>query len=131
MLVLYPSATMVKRRRPGISTRLRLIQQLSGEQNHRCCHCGGKLLFRDDVGEIVNSQLPNHYATLEHVIPHRYGGGWTYENLAVAHYCCNKYYTDHTSSGFYKYRRILKQKLGINLKLHPENTGLQTIENGI
>lgn len=121
MIILYPIEHGVKRKRPSVAQRKHMLRRLSESQNNKCCHCGGKLLFREDFPHSVEGNLHKHYATIEHLIPHRYGGGWNYENLAAAHYCCNKYYTDSTSIGFYKYRRILKQQMGINLKLHPEN----------
>lgn len=114
-----------------MTSRRKMLIKLSESQNHKCCHCGGKMLLRADVGEIDNNVIDKHYATIEHVIPHRYGGDWSYENLAAAHLCCNKYFTDSSSIGFFKYRRMLKQQLGINLKLHPENYGLQTTQISI
>lgn len=121
MLVFYPIENGVKRKRPSPIQRRYMLKRLSESQNHKCCHCGGKLLFKEDFENFNENKIHKHYATIEHLIPHRYGGGWDYENLAAAHYCCNVYYTDRSSIGFYKYRRILKQKVGINLKLYPKN----------
>lgn len=114
MIIMYPNFNNIRKHRPRSHRRRILMQKLSAEQNHRCCHCGHRL--RDDV-----DQFHQHYPTFEHLIPCRYGGTWAWDNLAVAHRCCNEYYTDRTSVGFYKYRKMMKKECEINLKLFPEN----------
>lgn len=60
--------------------RRRLLAQLAGEQNWRCCHCGVR------TNEAVH---PDDEPTIEHVIPRALGGTDAEGNLAMACRACN------------------------------------------
>lgn len=113
MLVLHPMPFGNKRKRPCRTQRTFMLKKLSEAQNHKCCHCGGRLLFSEDGVDCNNK----NYASIEHFIPHVYGGDWSFENLLAAHRGCNQYYTDITSDGFSEYRKLLETSMNIVLNL--------------
>ena len=58
-----------------------LIEMLSAQQNHRCCHCG----FRTN-----EATTPDRRPTIEHVVPLSMGGRDLPSNLAMACHRCNQ-----------------------------------------
>lgn len=56
------------------------IARAAGEQNWRCCYCGGRM---------TNEQGWTNSATLDHVIPRHQGGPNAFENLVAACARCN------------------------------------------
>lgn len=73
-----------------------LKERLSEAQNHRCCYCGERMVFR------ANS--PNQ-ATIEHVQERKYGGSDGRENLVVCCLSCNQHRNDLrlSAEGYYRY----------------------------
>ena len=59
----------------------RFRERLSGEQNHRCCHCGKRM---DE-----SAACPDNRPSFEHILPRKNGGSDRPANLAVACRRCN------------------------------------------
>ena len=61
-------------------SRMRLLNKLSSEQNHRCAYCTG-----------ITNDIPNHrrQATIERVLPGAFGGTYQYYNCVMACARCN------------------------------------------
>lgn len=76
------------------------LGRLCGEQNHRCCYCGVRMLFRhESCAEYFRARsardlrLFNRWrlATRDHYVPECFGGGDGYENMIAACEWCNNY----------------------------------------
>ncbi len=63
-----------------LAAKKRMLDRLSAEQNHRCCHCGKR------TNEAARRE---DRPTIEHVIPRAFGGTDDYGNLAMACFACN------------------------------------------
>lgn len=92
-------------------------QQLSGEQNHRCCYC--------------HKTVPEHLTTLEHLQTKVNGGRNTYENLVMACISCNTTRSSYISpTNFYRllheeeYHALYKEWAG---KMKIPNIGVKSL----
>lgn len=65
--------------------RRRLVIAMMRRQSNRCYLCDRHMVIMR--GE---SNLPDHAATIDHVIPLAEHGGWGEENLALACHDCNR-----------------------------------------
>jgi len=59
-----------------------LRERLSGEQNHRCCHCGVRMTFPNGKSSLTEM-------TFEHVVPLGIGGQDHPDNMVIACRKCN------------------------------------------
>ena len=78
-----------------VQSRKKIVQTVRERHNDLCVYCGIETNENDRMavcigpkGEISYTLGPT-YPTMDHIIPAKYGGEFTLENLVLACYECN------------------------------------------